>query len=324
LKLNNIILHKKINLTLDDFYKLSYKLDIKLCKNCISFKIGKYNTKIFVNGSIVCTGISCNKEELPKIIKELNETILKIFKILKNSASNEFCLKNLQKIGDLFYVKSLPPSEDKSHLYILNDLSEFVGYYNSKNNELILQNINVQFCKEKNLFIEKTKNKNKIVFKNGKKIGIIKFDLYNSKYFYDNNHIQLDYENDLIFCKEKQIGKILWDNKVKMPLSIKNHEKGGRRGAQPPTVNEFEFKIISFNVGFKLDNKINRICLHQNLLNKGYLCEFKLLNYNAVNLYIDNFTISIFKSGEILIKGVTQTSKFDFSKIINLIKNNTF
>ena len=300
----NVILHKKMEMNFDKFYRLNYILQnenqAKICKNCISIKINIIknvvcNIKFFVNGSILCTGISCLKSDLKTIINSI-EVQLQNFFLKKINKKNLENFDKFEKVGDLIKFQD--------SVFLMNNEQEFVGLIKSKDC-ILIQNISTELCKEKMIFIQKTNNKSKKFFKNGNHVGNVIFDLYNSKYFYNNIHVNINYNNNIITCKDHEIGKIIFKENVEKKI-IKNNFFNS-------------MTVLSFNTGFKLNRKVNRVELFKNLVIMGYIAEFKLLNYCAVNLYIDNFIVSIFNSGNVLIKGITNSSNFNLEFIQKLL-----
>lgn len=309
-KFCNLILKKQYNINISDYYKIYYVLlsnniNVKLSKNCIIFNNIGMNFKIFVNGILTLTGIKFNsvsKDDISKINYETDAFI--------NSVLNtEINFIDLQDYNDLFLTCQ------KNIDFLISKTYKFVGL--KINSNIILHNIPVQnITVDNQLFYisYNNNNKNKKLFKDGELYGSLFFKMFKSKNFFNNSTVKIDYNTKSIYSNEKIIGtiKINPDNqKIYIPKKI-----------------DSTFTIVSCNIQFKLNKAVNRYNLFVNLLTKGYIVEYKLFDNCSVNLFYDNITCSVFKSGNVIIKGISNNSKFDninnyVSSIYDIILSNS-
>lgn len=303
-KFCNLILKKQYNINISNYYKIYYILlskdiNVKLSKNCLIFNYQHMNFKIFVNGIITITGIKFNLVSKDAIFKINSDTDIFINDILNIKLN----FKDLQDYNDLFLTSQ------KNVYFLITKKHDFVGL--KINNNIILHNIPV-----KNIIIDNqmyyisynNNNKNKKLFKEGELYGSLYFDLFKSKNFFNNSTIKIDYNTKTIYSGEKIIGTIKinrQDKKIELLQKI-----------------ETPFTIVSCNIQFDLNKTVNRYNLFVNLLSKGYIVEYKLFDYCSVNLFYDNITCSVFKSGKVIIKGISNNSKFDnINNYVDSIRN---
>lgn len=303
-KFCNLILKKQFDISIDDYYKLYYIcLDdiktVKLSKNCFVFNKFDLNVKIFVNGIVTLTGI-----KLKTITKDL-------LKNLTNDIEN-YIISNITKdieINDLHNYNDLYILNQK---FLLNKDKSFIGLKIDK--QLIIHNIVVKpiIINGEYFYMScNNNNKHKKIFKDGKYYGTLSYTLFNSKNFFNNSTVNIDYENKCIYSKEKLIGDIsIKKQDLKKKVYIDN-----------------SFSIVSCNIQFNIDKNINRYKLFDNLINKGYVAEYKLFSSCSVNLFYDNTIVSVFKSGNVIVKGISNNSNIDnidnyISTIYNIISLN--
>lgn len=300
-KFCNLILKKQYNITVNDYYKLYYillsdNINVKLSKNCLIFNSFNVNVKLFVNGVLTLTGIKTNVIT-KSVIDEYGEKL------------DNFLISNLEKKLNLDLQKydELYIQEISNVGFLINKENLFVGLKTKE--KISINNIPVERIKinDEICYIScNNKNKYKRLFKSGKLYGLINYEPFNSKKFFYNSTIEFDYSNKVIYSKGKIIGDI----------NIKEHKITKQQ------CKESDFSIVSCNIQFKLNKKINRYRLFNNLINNNFVAEYKLLEYSAVSLFFDNVTVSVFKSGDVIIKGLSNNSKVkSISDYVNDIKN---
>ncbi len=296
-KICNLILKKRFNLK--SYYEFYYKLlkdglKVKQSKNCLIFNKFKVNIKIFVNGTVTITGTSA--------FKNLKDTIDEFIKI-KNEESINIDKKLLKDFDDLYILNI------DSVNFLLNNEFEFIGIKNEE--KIFMKNIQVvQITNE--FFMSCDNNKTKTLFKNGKIYGKLNYNLFKSKKFFNNSTINIDYVSKLIFSNDKIIGTI---NILEKPLD------------EDDKIIESDYTIVSCNIQFDLNMSVNRIKLFNNLISNNYISEYKLFDYSAVNLYYDNVVVSVFNSGNVIVKGLSNNSSVTninsyINKIYSIITSN--
>lgn len=278
----NLILKKQLDI---NFYKLLYNINniqnVKLSKNFFVFNRDGINVKIFVNGIITLTGIK---------LKNISQIAIKDF--TKNI--DDFLIDMINKPVTLLNKKKFNEFYLCDEKFLLNQNNDFVGLI--KDGITIINNIKVKPITIDNQIYHISYNNNdkyKKLFKNGILFGTLKFDLFNSKYFFNNSSINIDYNTQLIYSKNKLIGNI--------KVEQKNYF------LKKPDLSNF-YSIVSCNIKFNIGKTINRYSLFNNLVKKGYICEFKIFSSSSINIFIDNISISVFKSGYVIIKGISNKS----------------
>jgi hypothetical protein len=276
-KICNLILKKRYNLK--NYYEFYYKLinedlQVKHSKNCLIFNKFKANIKVFTNGMVTITGI---------FNKDLNGLI---DDYIKKKIEEEIIINkcNYKEYNNL-YIQKVKQVE-----FLLNKNLEIIGIKSGE--QFFINNIKVKPITEE-FFMSCDNNKNKILFKNGKIYGKLNYKLFKSKNFFNNSTINIDYNSKLIFSNKKMIGTINIVDEI-----IKEKED----------IVEQDFTIVSCNIQFNLNKTINRFKLFNNLIKNNFTSEYKLFDYSAVNLYYDNVVVSIFKTGNVIIKGLSNAS----------------
>ncbi len=302
-KFCNLILKKQYNISNSDYYKIYYLLlsnniKVKHLKNCLIFNKFSINIKIFINGIITLTGIkinNLNKKTIDDFTQNINDFIHSYLNTLPK-------FENLEQYHNFFTCNQ------SNNTFLLDDSHNFVGI--KSNDKIILHNIQVDFFQVNDDFYYTScnnKNKSKTLFKNGHFFGTLDFELFNSKKFFQNSTISIDYINKVIYSNNKLIGNVNI-SPVQLP--------------QKKQIIDNDFTIVSCNIQLNLNKNINRYNLFFNLLKHNYIVEYKLFDYSAVSLYYDNVVVSIFKSGQIIVKGISNNSNIDnLNDYIESIKN---
>jgi len=296
-KICNLVLKKKYKIS--NYYEFYYKLlldnnQVKQTKNSLIFNKFKVNIKVFVNGIVTITGM---------FVKNLKDTI-NDFIIEKNSEKvivNKDFLKNYKGLY-IYQIKNIE--------FLLNKEFEFIGIKSDE--KIFINNIQVNQITD-DLFMSCDKNKTKTLFKNGKVYGSLNYNLFKSKKFFNNSTVNIDYNSKLIFSNDKIIGSII--------ITKNSFEE-----KEEKTIDN-DFTIVSCNIQFSLNIKINRFKLFNNLIKNNYTSEYKLFDYSAVNFYYDNVVASIFNSGNVIVKGLSNNSSITnienyINKIYNIIISN--
>lgn len=306
----NLILKKQYNINISNYYKIYYillskNITVKLTKNCIIFNNTNINFKVFVNGIVTITGIKLDSVSKNDILKINSETDV----FINNILNTELKFIDLQKYNDLFLISQ------KNIDFLLSKKYDFIGL--KINDDIILHNIpvkNITIYNQLYYISCNNNNKNKKLFKDGELYGSLCFDMFKSKKFFNNSTVEIDYNTKTIYSNEKIIG------------AIKINPNNKTNDISPKI--ESTFSIISCNIQFNLNKPVNRYNLFVNLLKKGFVVEYKLFDYCSVNLLYDNVTCSVFKSGNVIIKGISNNSKLDnindyVNNIYNIISSNS-
>jgi hypothetical protein len=320
-KITNLILKTKINnLSYSNFLKFLLLENYEIEKNSIYKKI-KYSTqsyavlRIFKNGVVTITGISFNSNDKEIIHHKLDE----IKHFLKNIIINDLNSINTEQIYKKPKANSLILIRE-----VNSNTTNLIGYCIYDKNEVYINGTLYELSSltDLYLYIQKTKLKKKQAFtcyknyENGfLNLSIINkfkisFDLFNSKYFYNNNTISFNFDKKNIYSNNIIIGKInLIPEKTNDALTSINS-----------FIDSSGMNIISINVYYKflLNEKIDFLKTAHKLINKNIICEYK----KYFNVYINNLKINISFNGSVNIKGITnKTNLNDINNTISFLKN---